>query len=278
MDGLSAIILSYTKNEKIHRMTLDCIRTLEQSEDFINQFDLEIILIESNRSYIQEGYAYPDNVSVIIPDVQFNFHAYLNMGIAVASQPFIALCNNDLIFHEGWFSEMMNVKKVKPEIRSFCPVQPKEKTTFNVYEIGYNVRTHIKGWCIVVEKELFKTIGPLDEQFDFYYADDDYAMTLRKYHIDHALVYRSIVEHLGGENTETMRKEGNAEYNEIIGKYPDLPAYLYTDGYSWILKNEKLLNGHMKFHKKWGGVRIIPVKNRMHKMLSKVGLGGLVRW
>jgi hypothetical protein len=118
----------------------------------------------------------------------------------------------------------------------------------------------------------------LDEQFDFYYADDDYAMTLKKFNEPHALVSRSVVEHLGGENTGSSRDEGNMEFNAIIKKYPDLPKYLYTDGYQWILKNEKLLDGHLKFHKKWGSIKAISMKDKLYKVLSKIGLGKLINW
>lgn len=278
MMGLSAIILSYTNSEKIHRMTLECIASLWASEDFNTHFPLEIILIESNRNYIAEGYAYPENVKVIVPDTAFNFHAYLNVGILGSSMPFIALCNNDLIFHPHWFTEILNIKKTAPRIRSFSPVQPGEKTVEGLYSIGYDVRKHFKGWCMVAERKLFDTIGLPDEQFDFYYADDDYAMTLKKHHEPHALVHHSVVEHLGGENTGSSREEGNEAFKSIINKYPDLPKYLFSDGYKWILKNEKLLDGHLKFHRKWGTIRSISIKNKLAKILSPLGLDRLVTW
>lgn len=278
MQGLSAIILSYTKSEKIHRMTLDCIRTLIQSEDFINACELEIILVESNRNYLTEGYAYPENVKVIIPDVPFNFHGYLNIGIKAATQPMLALCNNDLLFHKGWYAAIAQVQTQYPRFKSFCPVQPKENIPSGMFLQGYQVRKHIKGWCLVAERKLFDKIGLLDEQFDFYYADDDYAMTLKKYHIPHALVLQSVVEHIGGENTATKKKEGEQAFQDQQAQRKDLPAYLFTDGYKWILKNEKLLNGHLKFHQKWGSVKSISIKNKLFGMFSKVGLGALVKW
>ncbi len=278
MQGLSVVILSYTRSEKIHRMTLNCIRTLIQSEDFINTYELEILLIESNHNYLSEGFAYPDNVKVIVPEQTFNFHAYLNEGIKLASQSMVALCNNDLIFHNAWFSAILRVKKQYPDFLSFCPVQPKEKIPVGMFLQGYEVRRHIKGWCLVADKKLFDSIGLLDEQFDFYYADDDYAMTLKKYHVRHALVSHSIVEHIGGENTATKKEEGAEAFNNLKRRRSDLPDYLYTEGYNWILKNEKLLDGHLKFHKKWGSIKNIAVKNKLFGMLSKIGLEGLIIW
>jgi hypothetical protein len=278
MMGLSAIILSYTNSEKIHRMTLECIDSLIVSEDFNEYLQLEILLIESNQNYREEGFAYPENVKVIVPGSPFNFHAYLNIGIKASAMPFVALCNNDLLFRKHWFTEILNVKKNVPRIRSFSPVQSGEATGEGLYSLGYDVRKHLKGWCMVAERKLFDNIGLPDEQFDFYYADDDYAMTLRKYHEPHALVHRSVVEHLGGENTGSSREEGNEAFKSIINKYPDLPKYLFSDGYKWILKNEKLLDGHLKFHRKWGSIRSISIKNKLAKILSPLGLGRLVSW
>ncbi|MDI1234664.1 MAG: hypothetical protein PSX81_10310 [bacterium] len=278
MEGLSVVILSYTRSEKIHRMTLDCIRTLIQSEDFVNTCELEIILVESNRNYLTDGFAYPDNVKVIVPAVPFNFHAYLNIGIQEATQTMLALCNNDLIFHQGWYTAIAKVQAQYPKFKSFCPVQPEENIPSGMFLKGYDVRKHFKGWCLVAEKILFDKIGLLDEQFDFYYADDDYAMTLKKHHIPHALVLNSIVEHIGGENTATKKEEGADAFKDLKLQRPDLPTYLYTEGYSWILKNEKLLDGHLKFHKKWGTIKSLSIKNKLYGMFSKVGLGALVQW
>ncbi len=278
MVSLSAIILSYTNGEKIHHMNLNCIQTLQQSELFGKDVSLEVIVIESNKNYHDDGYKFPPNVKVIVPEQAFNFHAYLNIGIAAAEGRFVALCNNDLEFQKEWFTEILKVKNAHPEIHSFSPVEPNEQWDANEYVLGYNVRKHIKGWCIVIEKDLFKTTGKLDEQFEFYYADDDYAMTLRKHHMPHAVVVKSVVRHLGGVNTESNREEGQSEYNRVTSQYPNLPKYLFTDGYKWILRNEKLLKGHLQFHKKWGSVKSIAWKMKLYRLLSILGCGHWVKW
>lgn len=277
MLGLSAIILSYTNSQKIHDMNLACIDSLQKSENFGQAFSLETIVIESNKNYLAEGYRFPSNVKVIVPDIAFNFHRFLNIGIQASEGQYVALCNNDLLFHKGWFTAMMNVIKEHPEFRSFCPVQPSEQWS-SPFEMGYAIRTHIKGWCIVAERGLFNTTGLLDEQFDFYYADDDYGMTLRKYRIPHAVVSGSVVEHLGGANTDSSREEGKAEYSRLTIDRPGLPKYLYTEGYRWILRNEKLLDGHLRFHKKWGSMRSIALKLKFTKVLKPLGLSHWINW
>ena len=267
MQSLSAIFLSYTNSKEIHQMNLDCIDSLLKSEKFDDTFPLQIIFIESNKNYFEQNYHLPDNVEVIVPNEEFNFHRFLNIGIDKSNYNFIALCNNDLLFHKHWFTEILAISEQHSNILSYSPAALNEQWKGD-YKLGYHIRSHIKGWCIVVKKELFKHIGKLDEAFDFYYADDDYGMTLKKHKLKHAVVSKSIVNHLGGVNTETSKNEGNKHFALITNKYPNLPKYLYTEGYNWILKNEKLLDGHLKFHQKWGSPRWIAFRERLRRLFN----------
>ena len=63
-------------------------------------------------------------------------------------------------------------------------------------KVGYTAALEVAGWCIIARKEVFDTIGLLDEQFAFWYQDNDYALTLHKHGILHALIVNSKVTHL----------------------------------------------------------------------------------
>ena len=177
---LSVIFLSYTKNDDIFEMTNKAIDSLFNSES--NEITFEVIVIESNPQF-HEKYQFPSSVKTIIPNEKFNFHKFLNIGIKEAKFNQIALCNNDVIFHQSWYSELLKIKKLNPKICSFSPCELNENNQYQSHELGYDVRTHIKGWCIVTDKDNLLKIGLLDERFDFYYADDDYSMSLKKHNI-----------------------------------------------------------------------------------------------
>ena len=115
---VSVVILSYSIDEVIYRMNLDCIQSLMQSEDWQSD-ELEIILIESNTCC---DYEYPLEVTVLVPDEPFNFHRFLNIGIRSSHGELIALCNNDILFHKGWYSELQRVKELHPEFLCFSPI------------------------------------------------------------------------------------------------------------------------------------------------------------
>ena len=56
-------------------------------------------------------------------------------------------------------------------------------------------------WC---HWNKFKTIKQLDERFNFYYADNDYAMQLQKYNIKHNNIhnYNAYIEYININNIE----------------------------------------------------------------------------
>ena len=271
---LSVIILSITNNAEMFKMTSDCIDSLQRSEVKVN---IEILIIESNKNYTNSNWQYPDFVKVIIPESNFNFHKFLNIGIRESTGDFIALCNNDLIFTQNWFTEILHVKNRNPKIKSFSPSETQYIGRSNDDFIsGYKIRQHIKGWCIVVERDIFQKIGYLDESFDFYFADNDYAMTLRMNNLKHALVCRSFVKHLEKKSSgEILQKHD--ENNNFLSKY-NVPKYLRTKNFAYILENEKNISGFLKFHFKWGTPKTIYRKNKIADFLFKYNLGYFVRF
>jgi len=270
---VSIIILSRTSTQVEFELTTNCINSLLSSEKG-EKITFEILLIESNQHYLSDGFVYPDTVQVLVPDEPFNFHAFLNIGIGKSSGSVIALCNNDLIFHQQWMSHILTIKKQHPSIKSFSPRDTNNPYTttkpFNNrhtdFVLGYDVRSHIAGWCIVVDRSIFETIGLLDTTFEFYYADDDYAMTLRKHHLKHALVLNSHVTHVGGFTSKVTQTKQTNELPTL--QQQGLPKYLSKPDYQWILNKPALVKGHLAFHKKWGNPKTISLKNKLFSFLS----------
>jgi GT2 family glycosyltransferase len=267
--NLSIVILSKTDTVELYNMTMDCINSLMKTENTISK---EIVLIESNKDYFNFDYQYPDFVTVIMPESDFNFHKFLNIGIKASKGNYIALCNNDLIFYENWFSKILEVAKKNKDILSFSPTGTtpllNEKKEFS---LGYKVRTHINGWCIIVKKELFDKIGILDEKFDFYFADNDYAMTLKWHNVKHARIHNSHVVHLEKKSTEVPDFFLNDK--KVFLKQYKIPNYLWNEQYEWVLKSERNLSGFLKFHDKWGAPILYHRKNKISDILIKFKLG-----
>lgn len=249
---LSVIILSKTSSDLLFDTTMNCINSLLNSEDFSNQYELEVIVVESNKEY-SLSYTFPESVTVIVPEEPFGFHRYLNIGIERASGDFLALCNNDLIFHKSWFSEIVKISKERKDILSFSPIDPiKELDRFSDnFVIGYKVTQHIKGWCLVCKKEVFDTIKKLDNRFTFYYSDNDFALSLLYYGIKNAVVPSAHVEHLHKIATKESSKEKDVFLEPDSGG-KKIPKYLYHDSLKWILQDKRVLHDHLIYYNKWG--------------------------
>jgi GT2 family glycosyltransferase len=274
--SLSVIILSKTITDKIFNTTMNCIKSLQESENF-NNGNLEILLIESNANY-SEKFSYPKEVKVIVPKEGFGFHKFLNIGIKVAKNEFVALCNNDLIFHENWFTEILKVAKQREDILSFSPIDPrKEINRFkDSYVEGYKVTQHIKGWCLVCKKELFDISGLLDEKFKFYYSDNDYALSLIYNNIKHVVVSNSHVSHLHKVTTNDVAKEKDYFFkkNNIHKK---VPKYLNRPNLRWILFDNRVLFDHLTYYNKWGKPDSIYRISRYALKLNNLHLNYLVK-
>lgn len=275
--NLSVIILAMTTTKELFSMTSNCINSLLDSEQNI---DMEILVIESNKEYFRSDFKYPDFVNVIIPDEDFNFHKFLNIGIKASKGDFVALCNNDLIFYKNWFSEILKVQAENPSIKSFSPSGKIDDFAFSKpFEIGYKVRTHIMGWCIVAKREVFLRIGYLDETFDFNYADNDYAMTLKCQNIKHAIVFSSKVEHLERNKRKEKEEDIGKGYKKLIEsvKFDNivLPKYVFLEENKWVLQDRKGLVDFVKFHKKWGNPKKLHRKNKIADLFIRFKLGNM---
>lgn len=198
------VILSFARDDALRQVTEHCLDSLVASED-PGQIRFRIWVLESNAQapvYTQPG------VETLYPKGAFNYHAYMNIGIREGQAPFVAICNNDLSFHAGWASELLSVFEQDPSVSSASPAcslhHPAKGFPLDsgVYP-GYGVLREISGWCLVFRRSILDVIGALDERFFFWYADNDYALTLQANGLRHVLVTSSVVDHLDSRTLST---------------------------------------------------------------------------
>jgi GT2 family glycosyltransferase len=212
MTDIDIIILSYANSDLLRLTTNNALQSLFQSEDSTS-INFNVIVIESERSL--EPYSYP-GTTTIYPQEHFGYHRFMNLGIAFTNSQFVCICNNDLIFHKNWATEILSPFARYSDILSASPVcsylHPAAGTALNSgLRMGYRVREEIAGWCLFFKRELLSLIGMLDPNYDFWCADNDYAYTLWVLNIKHVLVTSSIVDHL--ENTTLKTKSPEDQHN-----------------------------------------------------------------
>ncbi|RZK56299.1 MAG: glycosyltransferase family 2 protein [Pedobacter sp.] len=205
---IDVIILSFAKTEELKLMTEQTIKSLIESED-PNEISFNIIVIESN--HIIKPYQYT-GTKTIYSNKKFGYHRYMNIGIKHSNSPFVCLCNNDLLFHSQWATKILRAFNEQTNLASASPAcsihHPQIGLSLNgETHLGYEVRKEITGWCLFFKRNVLNTIGLLDEKFTFWYADNDYANTLKKHNILHGLVTSSIVDHLESKTLKTFEME-----------------------------------------------------------------------
>jgi GT2 family glycosyltransferase len=206
--NIDIIILSYAKTDELKQTTLNCVESLLASEK-PEEIVFETLVIESNKQ--MQPYQY-QGTKTIYPDTAFGYNKYLNIGISITNNPYVCLCNNDLVFHRNWANEILNAFTNYPEIASaspFCKNFNYDERIINGENVirrdkNPGINGILTGWCIFVKRSVLTKIGPLDEQFVFWYADNDYDHTLRKHGIKHALVKSSFVTHLACQSHDLL--------------------------------------------------------------------------
>jgi GT2 family glycosyltransferase len=183
-----------------------------------------------------------------------------------------------VVYDVNWLSEILKVQRLNPDIASFSPYDalankiPKEEIESQDYILGHKIQRHITGWCLVVSDKVIKIIKKLDERFSFYYADNDYAMSLIKYNFKHALVTKAIAHHLESVSSKTIREK------KAITLHPKTPKYIIRENWTWVLENEKMMEDLITFHNKWGNRKVIKLKLFFAQKLSSLRLGYLNRF
>jgi GT2 family glycosyltransferase len=251
---IDVVMLAYTGSREIFDMNVHAISSLRTSEPDL-QFN--VFLLESNPDFSKFGWQYDPQTQVIFPEAPFNFNRFNNIGLGLGTAEWVVFSNNDVVYHSGWCTTMLNVAQQHPEIRCLCPVDPASQFTppgtfqpAEDYRIGHWVRVTFTGWCFMVQRSVFQEIGPFDERFDYYFADDDFTMHLRRQDILNAAVPAAHVTHLAHV---TSRK------NAL-----DISEKFRTDQHA--------------FHSKWGPQRWIAWKNRLaEKILRPLGMKALIR-
>lgn len=251
---VDVVILAYTLDVAIFEMNLEAIESLRSAEPGI---DFNIVLVESNRDWQSLGRTYPDGVEILVPEEKFNFNAFNNLGLAHGEANWVLFSNNDVIFHPGCISAMLEANRKNPAYVSLCPTDPKSSHTppslfpEGISAVpGYLVRVHFTGWCFLVQRSVFEVTGPFDPTFDYYFADDDFCMQLRRHALLNAVVPKAHVTHLANVTSKKASLSISDKFREDQGK----------------------------FRHKWGAQRSIAWKNRLVKyLLRPLGMQGIIR-
>ena len=181
---IDIIFIADTTNLNHQSMTQAAIRSCRAAE---KDMKLNFIVVDGN----QDTRGFKD-AKTITYDFEFNYNKCLNVGIQQGKSKYIALCNNDLLFYRNWATNIIAAMN-----KGYMSASPYDRSTqLTGYREGYAIAKELKGWCIVIRRELLDIIGPLADPVTFWFSDNVYAEQLKKHKIKHILCYDSRVFHL----------------------------------------------------------------------------------
>jgi GT2 family glycosyltransferase len=199
---------------------LNCINSLRSSE---HNHQFNVIIVESEPK--ETAYDIGQNLTIQYPkEEKFIYNKALNLGIKRSKSEWVVLSNNDVLFKPAWFTEILRVNELYPELKSFCSwcdydnwhnirypdIKSDELFILNDW-IGYGMAS----WTIIVKREVLDVIH-LGEHVSFWYSDNVYADELRKYGYKHALAVRSKIDHLGSMTISTIKYDPSIDEKAYI--------------------------------------------------------------
>ena len=206
--NVDVIILTKSDTEKKIRMTRRTILTLKESE---TEYNFKVHLVESGQEVPKQYKNLLENY--IYPNENFNYNRFLNHAFPKLTCDWVVISNDDVGYEKGWFSEIMKIHEMRPDIHSFSPKDPALYMKYfdghflgspDVYFESYSVSEAVMGWCLVIKRESLEKLIPFDELFDMYYQDNDYTENMKKHGIKDALVRHSIVSHFETINIQRL--------------------------------------------------------------------------
>ena len=145
--------------------------------------------------------------TLIFPDEDFNYNKFLNIGLKECKNETILITNNDVFYEKDTLKilhkHLEKYDSVSPWDNNITPKLYNER---NIYE-GHEIRYNIAGYSILTKRSTLDKIGNFDERFSFWYADNDYAMSLKTNNLKHALIGHASVFHAVEQSHNLFNEE-----------------------------------------------------------------------
>lgn len=134
--------------------------------------------------------------TTIYHDAPFQFNGFLNKGARLCQADWIVFSNNDVVYKPGWLHALLEASH--PVV---SPKEPRDARMVGLThnEIGIKIGRHLAGWCFMMRRDIYDTIGGLDEDFDGWCSDDAVIEQLKPLDIQPMVVAKAVVAHIGSK-------------------------------------------------------------------------------
>lgn len=216
------VIMSNASSQSLRFSTQ---KTIDTALSGANMLPVNIIVVEQ-----QHGIGYLGAKTIYMPQ-EFNYNRFANMAAELGSAPWIVVANNDLVFHDGWLHALLAAEN--PVVSPKCP-NAKKQEKFLENTPGFLTGQHLSGWCFMISRELWRSIGGFDDCVSFWCADDVIIQQVKAKGVAPVIVPSSVVEHAVSQTLRTKDNHDDLTWGQLdifIKKYgyhelQDSPGYL----------------------------------------------------
>lgn len=235
----SIVIVTYN-NLALTRL---CLESLLRNTEYANY---ELIVVDNDSRddtprFLEQVAAKEDRVRIMLNKHNYGFARANNQGIAMSSGEYLVLLNNDTVVPPGWLSRLLrhlgdpavgivgpmtnfvgNEARLTPGYQSWIEMERfAQHHTWQHDTLIADIHM-LAMFCVAMRREVFETVGPLDEQFGIgMFEDDDYSLRVRQAGLRVVCAADVFVHHFGQAAFGKLIESGhyNGLFNENRQKY-----------------------------------------------------------
>lgn len=216
------IIPSWNQSDYV----INCLKSIKEHSN-----DYRVIFVDNGSLQTELDLIYPvlDTLPnrIISLEENLGFIKATNVGILHSDAPYIVLMNNDTEAVQGWLEKLVQPLEENKFVglsgpltttpNSWQGVYPKDKNGYVIRKTGM-----LAFFCTMFKREVFETVGLLDESFGVGFGDDDdYCKRCLDFGWELSLVQDLIIPHhhrttfktiYGEENIKVMQAEALKHY------------------------------------------------------------------
>jgi GT2 family glycosyltransferase len=188
----------------------------------------------------------PVPVTIVSNARNLGFPAAVNQGLRVARGEYLILLNNDVVVTDAWLDQLVALVDSRPDMglagpmsNYVSPPQWVEKAPYQDMDemhvfAGRWREEHrgqwftvgkLSGFCLLMKRRVYETIGGLDERFGLgFFDDDDLAERARRAGFELAVAHDLFIHHFGsrtfqgnGIDTERLLEHNQQRFAEKWG-------------------------------------------------------------